>query len=280
MDKLLRHTFRIPLSWLFLLNLSLMAHAGDEKSKTTDKSWPSFRGRHASGVADGQNLPDQWNGDNGSNIKWKTPIPGLAHSSPIVWAERVFVTTAISSAGDHTFKHGLYGDGAASTDRSVHRWLVYCLAKTSGEIIWEALAAESVPKDKRHIKATYANSTPATNGEIVVAFFGSEGLFAFDMAGKFLWEKDLGRLNAGAYDLPSYEWGTASSPIIYRDLVIVQCDTQGEDFLIALDTKTGRTVWKTQRDELPSFYLRASGTKNRKLPMQAGHLSVADTPQV
>lgn len=253
MAHLLQPILRGLLSWIFILNLSLMAYAGDEKSKTTDASWPSFRGRYASGVADGQNLPDQWNGENGANIKWKTPIPGLAHSSPIVWGKRIFVTTAISSAGDHSFKHGLYGEGTASEDRSVHHWRVYCLDKTSGEIIWDALAAESVPKDKRHIKATYANSTPATNGKIVVAFFGSEGLFAFNADGTLLWKKDLGRLNVGAYDLPDYEWGTASSPIIYRDLVIVQCDTQGEDFLIALDTKTGKTVWKTQRDELPGW---------------------------
>jgi len=253
MAHLLQPILRGLLSWIFILNLSLMAYAGDEKSKTTDATWPSFRGRYASGVADGQNLPDQWNGENGANIKWKTPIPGLAHSSPIVWGKRIFVTTAISSAGDHSFKHGLYGEGTASEDRSVHHWRVYCLDKTSGEIIWDGLAAESVPKDKRHIKATYANSTPATNGKIVVAFFGSEGLFAFNADGTLLWKKDLGRLNVGAYDLPDYEWGTASSPIIYRDLVIVQCDTQGEDFLIALDTKTGKTVWKTQRDELPGW---------------------------
>ncbi len=110
MAKLLAPILRGFFSWIFLLNLSLIAYAGDEKSKTTDTNWPSFRGRYASGVADGQNLPDQWHGESGTNIKWKTDIPGLAHSSPIVWGNMVFVTTAVSSAGDHTFKHGLYGN--------------------------------------------------------------------------------------------------------------------------------------------------------------------------
>jgi outer membrane protein assembly factor BamB len=110
-----------------------------------------------------------------------------------------------------------------------------------------------VPREKRHIKGTYANATPATDGRYVVAFFGSQGLHAFDMAGKRLWTKDLGVLNTGAYDLPEYEWGTASSPIIYKDLVIVQCDTQGESFVLAADIRTGRTVWKAVRQELPSW---------------------------
>jgi len=218
-----------------------------------EDNWPSFRGRHASGIAEGQNLPDHWNGEQGVNIKWKTKIPGLAHSSPVVWANRIFVTTAISSRGEATFRHGLYGDGDASGDRSAHQWKVYALDKTSGKILWEKTAYEGVPREKRHIKATYANSTPATDGRYVIAFFGSQGLYAFDMNGRLIWKKDLGVLNAGAYDVPDYEWGTASSPIIYQDLVIVQCDTQNESFLLAVDIKTGKTVWKTTREELPSW---------------------------
>jgi outer membrane protein assembly factor BamB len=218
-----------------------------------DENWPSFRGRAASGVAEKQNLPDTWDGEKGINIKWKTRIPGLAHSSPVVWGDRVFVTTAISSRGNARFRHGLYGDGDASDDRSVHKWNLYALDKKTGKIIWERVAYEGVPKEKRHIKATYANSTPATDGRHVIAFFGSQGLYTFDIAGRLLWKKDLGALNAGAYDLPEYEWGTASSPIIYKNLVIVQCDTQGESFLLASDIKTGKTVWKTTRKELPSW---------------------------
>lgn len=231
------------------LGLVLLATAvvvvGDE--------WPSFRGPSASGVADGQDLPDEFGGESAENILWKTAIPGLAHSSPIVWGDKLFVTTAISSRADAVFKPGLYGAGTASADRSVHQWRIYCLDKKSGKIVWSQTAFEGAPKEKRHIKATYANSTPATDGRHVVAFFGSQGLYGYDMDGERLWKKDLGRLDVGAYDAPDYEWGTASSPIIYDGLVIVQCDTQAESFLLASDVATGETVWRTTRDELPSW---------------------------
>ena len=216
-------------------------------------NWPSFRGPNASGVADSQNLPASWNVATSQNIRWTANIPGLAHSSPIVWGDRLYLTTAISSRSDASFKRGLYGEGTASEDRTVHRWVVLALDRATGKTLWEATAYEGVPREKRHIKATYANATPATDGRHVVAFFGSQGLYAFDQSGRQIWKKDLGVLNAGAYDLPEYEWGTASSPIIYKELVIVQCDTQEGSFVLAADINTGRTVWKTDRKELPSW---------------------------
>ncbi len=215
--------------------------------------WPSFRGPSASGVGDDVRVPDRWNVKDGSNVRWRVAVPGLGHSSPIVWGDRVFVTTAISSRGGATFKPGLYGEGTASEDRSVQRWVVMALDRGTGRVVWQQTAYEGVPREKRHIKATYANATPATDGRRVVAFFGSQGLYGFDMDGKLLWKKDLGVLNTGAYDLPEYEWGTASSPIIYKNLVIVQCDTQNESFVLAADIDTGATVWKTVRNELPSW---------------------------
>jgi outer membrane protein assembly factor BamB len=227
----------------------LAAHLGSAPAD----NWPGFRGPTASGVADGQRLPDTWDGVAGSNIQWKIALPGLAHSSPIVWGDRVFVTTAISSRPDATFKPGLYGEGTASEDRTVHKWVVMALDRRTGKTIWQQTAYEGEPKEKRHIKATYANATPVTDGRYVVAFFGSQGLYAFDMNGKPVWQKDLGVLNTGAYDLPEYEWGTASSPIIYGNKVIVQCDTQNESFVLAADVQTGKTIWKTARKELPSW---------------------------
>jgi outer membrane protein assembly factor BamB len=222
-------------------------------AKPAKGSWPSFRGQNASGVADGQNLPDKWNPATKENILWRTPVPGLAHSSPIVWGDRVFVTTAISGKANATFKPGLYGDGDASDDMSRHKWVLYAIDKATGKIAWERVAFEGEPGNKRHIKSTYASASPATDGRIVVAWFGSQGVHAFDVNGKPLWQVDLGRVNMGAYDIPAYEWGPASSPIIWNDLVLVQCDTQADSFIIALDAKTGKTVWKTDRDELPSW---------------------------
>jgi outer membrane protein assembly factor BamB len=216
-------------------------------------NWPSFRGLQAAGVTEKQNLPDRWDGKTGENILWRTPIPGLAHSSPVVWGSLIFVTSAVSSDPKASFKPGLYGDGDASQDRSSQRWMIYALDKRSGKILWERAAYEGAPREKRHMKSTYASSTPATDGRIVVAWFGSQGVYAYDVKGRFLWKADLGRLNLGAYDIPTYEWGTASSPIIWNNLVILQCDTQDDSFLLALDADTGKQVWKTERDELPSW---------------------------
>ena len=215
--------------------------------------WPSFRGPNATGIADGQNLPDAWDVKTGANIRWRTPIPGLAHASPIVWGDRVFVTTAVSSRGGATFKPGLYGDGDASDDRSSHKWVLYALDKATGRIVWERVAFEGEPHNRRHVKSTYASATPATDGRVVVAWFGSQGIFACDMDGNRIWTVDLGRVDIGAYDVPAYEWGPASSPIIWNGLVFVQVDTQADSFVLALDARTGRTIWKTDRQELPSW---------------------------
>lgn len=204
-------------------------------------------------MADGQHLPDRWSPATGDAVLWRTAIPGLSHSSPIVWGDLVFVTSAISSKGGATFKPGLYGDGDASGDRSRHRWMLYAIDKHSGKIRWEQIASEGEPLNKRHIKSTYASASPATDGGIVVAWFGSQGVYAYDLSGALRWKVDLGRVDIGAYDLPTYEWGPASSPIIWNGLVIIQCDTQADSFLLALDATTGETVWKTERDELPSW---------------------------
>jgi outer membrane protein assembly factor BamB len=216
-------------------------------------SWPQFRGRHAAGVADGANLPDAWDGAAGSGVLWKARIPGLAHSSPIVWGEQVFVTTAISSRADASFKPGLYGAGTASEDVTEHKWQLLSLDRRTGKLLWERTAYQGVPKEKRHIKATYANATPATDGRHVAAFFGSQGLYVFDLAGNLKWKRDLGRIDAGAYDDASYEWGNASSPILHGDLVIVQCDQQKGSFLVALRVADGEVAWRAERDELPSW---------------------------
>ena len=231
-----------------IANRAPLAPAGDSRG-----SWPSFRGPQASGIAEGQHLPDTWNITTGENILWRAEVPGLAHSSPIVWGDRLFVTTAISSRPNATFKPGLYGDGDASDDRSRQRWVIYAIDKRTGKTVWEHTAHEGEPLNKRHIKSTYASASPATDGRIVVAWFGSQGIHAFDLDGRPRWSVDLGRVDMGAYDIPTFEWGPASSPIIWNGLVIVQCDTQADSFLLALNAETGETVWKTERNELPSW---------------------------
>ena len=238
---------------MFACCLSLLGFISPGQAEDENINWPSFRGTHAAGVSEGSALPKKFDGRTGEGLKFKVKIPGLAHSSPIVWGKTLFLTTAVSRESGASFKPGLYGSGEASKDRTVHEWLIMCYDKRTGKLLWKKTATKGQPKDKRHVKATYANSTPATDGKHVVAFFGSEGFFAYTVEGDFLWKKDLGRLDVGAYDLPGYEWGSASSPVIHEGQVIVQCDTQGRSFLTALDVRTGRTLWKIPRNELPSW---------------------------
>jgi outer membrane protein assembly factor BamB len=216
-------------------------------------NWPSFRGSQASGVAEGFKTPEWWNVEKGENLKWKTPIPGLGHSSPVIWSNRIFVTTAVNERGDADLKVGLYGDIGAADDSGKQRWLLICADKASGKILWQHTAREGNPQIKRHTKATHANSTAATDGQHVVCFFGSEGLFCFDVEGRLLWQRDLGRLDSGYYRVPDAQWGFGSSPIIHENLVIVQCDVQTNSFLATFDLKDGKELWRTPRNEVPTW---------------------------
>jgi outer membrane protein assembly factor BamB len=215
--------------------------------------WPAFRGANAAGVADGKPTAVKWNVAAGENVAWKTPLSGVAVSSPIVWGDRVFVSTAISSDPAQSIRTGLYGDVEPVNDSSKHSWRLIALDKKSGKVLWDKVAYEGIPKTKRHPKSSQASATPVTDGRHVIVSFGSEGLYAYDFDGKLLWKKDLGVLNSGWFFDPDYEWGLGSSPIIYKNLVIVQCDIQKNSFLAAFDTDTGKEVWRTERDEIPSW---------------------------
>lgn len=242
--------------FLFLLLLlgnqptQVLAAAG---SRRPDVNGPSFRGRNATGVAEGYATPATWDIEKGKNVRWKTPIPGLGHSSPIVWGNRVFVTSAISGQEKPQLKVGLYGDVTPVIDDTAHQWKVFCLDKNTGRIVWERTARAGVPKIRRHPKSTQANSTMATDGKSVVAFFGSEGLYCYDFAGRLRWKKDLGLLDSGWFVMPSAQWGFASSPIIYRDTVVVQCDVLTNPFIAALRLKDGSEIWRTPRDDVPTW---------------------------
>jgi outer membrane protein assembly factor BamB len=230
--------------------LPVSAFAGDRLSPD---DWPQFRGRHAAGIANGRNYPVTWDVKTGDNIAWKTAIPGLGHASPIISGESVFIVTARSSNLKPELRIGLYGNIAPVQNETSHVWELYCLSKQTGEILWKRTLHEGLPKIKRHTKATHANSTPATDGRYLVVFLGSEGLYCYDLCGNLLWNRDLGILDSGYYRVPAAQWGFGSSPIIYKNMTIVQCDVQQDSYLAAYDLRDGRELWRTSRQDVPSW---------------------------
>src|SRR5256884_533355 len=227
-----------------VLLAAVVANAGD---------WPQFRGPSGSGIGDGAKPPVRWDAVKGTNVGGKTEIPGFSVSSPVVWGERVFIATAISADAKQKIRVGLYGDTAPVTDNPHHEWKLLGLGKNTGKLVWEQTAHQGIPKPKRHPKSSEASPTPATDGKVVVAYFGSEGLFAYSAEGKLLWKKDLGLQNAGWFFDPDSEWGAASSPVIYKNTVILQCDRQKDSFIAAFDLKDGKEVWRTARAEIPAW---------------------------
>jgi outer membrane protein assembly factor BamB len=214
--------------------------------------WPAFRGWRA-GVSEGKPRAGRvQHRDEVSTVRWRTPIPGPRSPGPIVWGDRVFVTTAVKE-GEAELKVGLYGDITSVENEGSHKFQVLCIDKKTGKVLWTQTAIEAVPKIMRHTKSSHAASTPATDGEHVVAFFGSEGLYCFDFAGKLLWKKDFGLLDSGYYVVPASQWGFASSPVIWDRLVIVQCDVQKDSFVAALDVTSGKELWRVARDEVPTW---------------------------
>ena len=218
------------------------------------QNWPAFRGLNAEGVSAGR-PPVQWDGKTKRNVAWDTALPGLAHSSPIVWGDRVYVTTAVASSGTPSI---LTGDSSragidSAPDMVTHTWKLIALDRASGRIVWTRDAYTGVPRVKRHVKASHASSTPATDGRVIVASLGSEGLFCFDMQGTLKWRQDLGLVDVGLVDDPTYQWGPASSPVIDGSRVVMQVDRHKDSFIAAYDVETGKPIWRTTRDELPTW---------------------------
>jgi len=210
-------------------------------------NWPQWRGPDGSGISNEKNLPAEWSVS--KNIKWKTPIEGRGHSSPIVWGKMIFLTTAIegevvpgAKAAKHMMdnKEFIHPDSVGANKK--HTFKVMALNRETGKVLWDVVAFEGTPYDDRHRKSSYAASTPATDGKMVYAFFGSEGLYAYDYSGKLGWKADLGKMG-------TVGMGTGTSPIIFENLVIVQCDEENGEasFIIGLDKKTGKEVWRTAR---------------------------------
>lgn len=235
-------------TWLALALLSLTLQAAE------NAQWPSYRGSFASGISTSGDGPLKWDLATNSNVLWSSEIPGLGLSSPVIWDDHIFLTTAVAQEGGKAeLKVGLYGDIESSGDDGPQSWQVICLDKASGNIRWTREVHQGVPKTRRHTKSSHANPTVAVDGKHVVAFFGSEGLYCLDFDGKVLWSKSFGVLDSGYFRMPAAQWGFASSPVIHDDYVIVQCDVQKDSFVAALDLETGEVAWRTPRNEVPTW---------------------------
>ncbi len=215
--------------------------------------WPAFRGAGASGVGDGRDAPVEWSVESGEGVLWSVEIPGLGNSSPVVWGDKVFVTTAVAEDAEQKIRTGLTGAGDPVDESVEHRWLVLAFDKRTGERLWETEVGRGVPLTKRHFKATQANSTPVTDGEHLVVVFPTAGLACLDLDGEIRWKKELGGLNAGAFSDPAIEWGFASSPFLYDSTVIQQVDVHGGQYIAAWDLETGDEIWRTEREVAPSW---------------------------
>jgi len=220
------------------------------------QDWPSFRGLHGGGVSVDADPPLRWNIGSSTNVAWRMPIPGLGHSSPIVWHDRIFLTTAVSdlpASRALTLGESDRAGIESASDQVPHRWQVLAFDRSTGRQLWARTIHQGVPRVKRHVKASHASATPATDGRVLIAMLGSEGLYAFDLDGKQLWRQDLGALSVGLADDPTYEWGPASSPVIHGNSVIVQNDRYQDSYLAAFDVRTGKELWRSSRQERPSW---------------------------
>ncbi|MBI1826567.1 MAG: PQQ-binding-like beta-propeller repeat protein [Planctomycetes bacterium] len=226
------------------VSFSNLAYAGN---------WPEFRGPNGSGIGTGT-PPEKWDIEKGENVKWKAAIPGLGNSSPVIWDQRVYLTTAVPLGGETKLDKGWMGGSIAPVEESGEwEWKVLALDRGSGKIVWEQTAHKGAPMFKRHPKSTHANGSPATDGKHIVAYFGSEGVYCFDAEGKLLWKKNLGPLNASWSTYTDMQWGTATSPIIYDGKVILQCDVANASFWISLDINDGKEVQRIERGDAATW---------------------------
>ena len=213
---------------------------GLQAEETTN--WPQFRGPGARGVAKGKGLPTTWSTT--ENVKWCVPVPGRGWSSPVIWGDKVFLSSAISTGKEKTVKKGLYFGGNEKTPSpNQHRWMIYCFSFESGEKLWEQEANVGKPLTPRHIKNNYAPETQVTDGNLIYTYFADQGLFANDLDGELKWKRKM-----KAYKT-RYNWGSAASPALHDDFIYILNDNEQNSFIEAIDKNTGETSWRRDRNE-------------------------------
>jgi len=227
---------------LIAVGLAFLALSGISATE----QWPKFRGLEAGVIPDDPALPESWSET--ENVVWKTDIPGMGWSSPIVWDDHIFVTSAISSGNEKPPVAGLYDEHDHIPAAAEQRWVVYDVDFKTGKIRWQRPLHIGLPPMLRHVKNSYASETPVTDGNRLFVYFGSIGmLYALDMNGKTLWTKELGAFNT------QVELGTGASPVLHKDRVYIVNDNTTKSFLAAYDTKNGEEVWRVDRDEIGNW---------------------------
>ena len=226
--------------YLFTFGILVTMIIGLQAEETTN--WPQFRGPGARGVAKGKGLPTTWNTT--ENVKWCVPVPGRGWSSPVIWGDKVFLSSAISTGKEKTVKKGLYFGGNEKTPSpNQHRWMIYCFSFESGEKLWEQEANVGKPLTPRHIKNNYAPETQVTDGNLIYTYFADQGLFAHDLDGELKWKRKM-----KAYKT-RYNWGSAASPALHGDFIYILNDNEQNSFIEAIDKNTGETLWRRDRNE-------------------------------
>ncbi len=222
-----------------------------EKPSDYEKYWHQWRGPFMTGESPGGDPPLEWSET--KNIKWKIAIPGTGHASPVIWGDQIFILTAVET--DKDSKPAEKSEPAPQAHRGmpinrttkVHKFVIFAINRHDGKILWERTVREEVPQEGIHDQGSWASHSPVTDGERVYAYFGSRGLFCFDMEGNLKWDRDFGQLNK------RMNFGEGSSPALYGDRIIVNWDHEGKSFIIALDKKTGKDIWRVDRDEGTSW---------------------------
>lgn len=229
---------------LFLAPLASRASA-DELSERAARNWPQWRGPLATGEAPHADPPLRWSGDRG--VQWKTKVPGEGSATPIVWGDRLFLLAAIPTDRPAAAPPQPHPDAKTTPPKHVYQFVVLCYDRQTGQERWRQVACEETPHEGRHATNSYASGSPTTDGERLYVSFGSRGLFCYDLDGRLLWKREIGKLRT------RFGWGEGTSPTVHGDYVAITCDQEENSFLLVLDAKTGEVRWRADRDEPTSW---------------------------
>ncbi|MEM7316622.1 MAG: PQQ-binding-like beta-propeller repeat protein [Planctomycetota bacterium] len=233
----------ILVAFVFLCHSSY----GQTTSSNSESNWAQWRGPFGTGAAlDSANPPLEWN--ESTNIRWKKELPGLGHSTPIVWGNRIYVTTAIPVGEEMEPRYS--GAPGAHDNLPVtqeHEFVVIAIDRKTGNIEWKKTVARKLPHEGAHYTGSLASASSATDGQRIYAYFGSYGLYCLDTNGKLVWEKDLGKMNT------KHGHGEGSSPYLFGDSLAVNWDHEADSFIVVLDKRTGKERWRQVRDEVTSW---------------------------